>query len=163
MNREQFDFEKGISEIVGVFTDPIIVYPGGWMNDIPEWLKQRITLDRLVMNMKALKGEQPTGTDSEALAYMMPATMEFPLQRDWQEIYLYLATKVMSAEGKQIPDDIRVDTLRQDQVEDLQRLKDWIYRKRVDHRLERDRAERRQRREEEAAKRKALQPAMFDF
>ena len=26
--------EKGISDIVGVFTDPIIVCPGGWMNDI---------------------------------------------------------------------------------------------------------------------------------
>ncbi|GAJ18593.1 unnamed protein product, partial [marine sediment metagenome] len=39
----------------------------------PEWLKTAITLERLVMNMKALKGELPTGTDAEACAYMMTA------------------------------------------------------------------------------------------
>ena len=157
------NIEKGISDIVGVFTDPIVVYPGAWMDTIPDWLKQRITLNRLVMNMKALKGETPTGTDSEALAYMMPVTFEFPLDRDWTEIYLYLATKVMSAEGKNVPEDIRHDSLRDDQVADLRRLKDWIYRKRVDHRLERERAEQRQQKEEEAAARKAAQPALFDF
>jgi len=156
-------FDKGISDIVGVFMDPIIVYPGAWTDMIPDWLKQRITLDRLVMNMKALRGETPTGTDSEALAYMIPVSFEFPLDRDWQEIYLYLATKVMSAEGKEVPEDIRHDNLRDDQIADLKRLKDWIYRKRVDHRQERERAERRQKKEEEAARRKAERPALFDF
>ncbi|GAH40651.1 unnamed protein product, partial [marine sediment metagenome] len=29
MNRPK-TIEKGISEIVGVFCDPIIVFPGGW-------------------------------------------------------------------------------------------------------------------------------------
>ena len=155
--------EKGISDLVGVFTDPIIAYPGAWMDTIPEWLKHRITLERLIMNMKALRGEEMTGTDAEALAYMMPVTMEFPIDRDWTEIYLYLATKVCEAEGKVIPDDIRRDMLRDDQMADLKRLKDWIYKKRTDYRLERDRAERRQKREEEAAVRKSAQPALFDF
>ena len=36
--------EKGISEIVGVFCDPIIVFPGGWGDSLPEWLKSAITL-----------------------------------------------------------------------------------------------------------------------
>ena len=58
--------EKGISEIVGVFTDPIIVWPGGWGDTLPEWLKAAITLERLIENTKALKGEPPTGTDAEA-------------------------------------------------------------------------------------------------
>jgi hypothetical protein len=31
--------EKGISEIVGALTDPIIVYPGGWGDTLPEWFK----------------------------------------------------------------------------------------------------------------------------
>ena len=48
--------EKGISEIVGALSDPIIVYPGGWGDTLPEWLKNVVTLERLVMNMKALKG-----------------------------------------------------------------------------------------------------------
>jgi len=155
---------KGISDIVGALTDPIIVFPaGGWENDIPDWLKTRITLDRLVMNMKSLKGEEITGTDSEALAYMMPASLAFPLDHDWTEIYLYLATKVCSGEKKIIPDDIRKDNLTDDQMRDLNRLKEWIYRRRVQERLNRDRAERRQRRQEELARKEELQTKMFDF
>lgn len=56
-----------------------------------------------------------------------------------------------------------MDSLDKDQMVELRRLKDWIYRKRAEARLERDRAERRQRREVEAAKRKTEQPALFDF
>jgi len=47
--------------------------------------------------------------------------------------------------------------LRDDQVADLNRLKVWLYRRRTGIRLERDRAERRQRKEEEAVRRKAEQ------
>ena len=39
--------EKDISQIVGVFTDPIIVFPGGWGDTLPEWIKSSITLERL--------------------------------------------------------------------------------------------------------------------
>ena len=38
--------EKGISDIVGVFCDPIIVYPSGWEDTMPDWIKSRITMDR---------------------------------------------------------------------------------------------------------------------
>ena len=60
--------EKGISDIVGVFTDPILVFPGGWGDTLPDWLKGAITMERLIENMRALKGEEPTGTDAEACA-----------------------------------------------------------------------------------------------
>ena len=50
-----------------------------------------------------------------------------------------------------------------DQMADLNRLKEWIYKKRTQIRLECDRAERRQKREQEAARRKAEQPALFQF
>jgi len=62
--------EKGISEIVGVVTDPILVFPGGWGDTLPEWLENAITLERLEMNMRALKGKEMTGTDAEACAYL---------------------------------------------------------------------------------------------
>jgi len=39
--------EQGISDIVGCLTDPIIVFPGGWGDTIPEWLKTAITLERM--------------------------------------------------------------------------------------------------------------------
>lgn len=153
----------GISDIVGVFTDPIIAWPGGWMDTIPEKVKEQITIERLVMCMRVAKGEEPTGTDAEALAYMYPRTMEAPMDREWTDIYLYLGTKVMSGAGNEMPEDIRKDKLDDYQMGKLNHLKAWIYQQRIKARLDRDRGERRQKKEEEAAEREAAQPALFEF
>jgi len=160
--------EKGISDIVGVFTDPILVFPGGWGDSLPEWIKPAITMERLMENMKALKGEEMTGTDAEACAYLMTASLTFPFDHDWTKIYLYIAGKTYSRwrtkeSGVEMPEDIRVESLNDEQMRDLNRLKAWIYEKRKTARLDRDRAERRQKREEEAAATEAAQPALFDF
>jgi len=156
--------EKGISEIVGVFTDPIIVFPGGWGDTLPEWLKAAITLERLIENIKALKGEEMTGTDAEACAYLYTAGLTAPMDHDWGQIYLYIAGKTYQRHKQgELPEDIKVDSLRDDQVADLNRLKGWLYRKRTDIRLDRDRTERRQNKEEAEERRKAEQPALFTF
>ena len=160
--------EKGISEIVGCLTDPILVFPGGWGDTLPEWLKSAITLERLAMNMKALKGEEMTGTDTEACAYLNTASLSQPMDHDWGQIYLYIANKVYSQwrqkeSGAEIPEDIAVESLRDNQMADLNRLKDWLYHKRIQVRLDRERADRRQKKEEEAARRKSEQPALFEF
>jgi len=156
--------EKGISDIVGVFCDPIIVFPGGWGDTLPEWLKNAITLERLGMNMRALKGEEMTGTDAEACAYLYTASLTQPMDHDWGQIYLYIATKTYRRWGKnEMPGDIAVDLLRDDQVSDLNRLKAWLYKKRTEVRENRERAERRQKKQEEAEQRKAEQPALFTF
>jgi len=160
--------EKGISDLVGALTDPIVVFPGGWGDTLPEWLKQAITLERLEMNMRALKGEEMTGTDAEACAYLYTAALTQPMDHDWTKIYLYIAGKTYNRwcskeSGMQMPEDIRVEEFSQDQMVELNRLKQWLYKKRTEVRFERERAERRQKREEEAATRKAEQPALFDF
>jgi len=156
--------EKGISEIVGVFCDPIIVFPGGWGDTLPDWLKTSITLERLVMNMRLIKGELPTGTDAEACAYLYTASLTTPMDHDWTQIYLYIAGKTYTREKKaEMPEDIRVESLNDEQMRDLNRLKAWLYQKRTTVRLERERAERRQKKEEEAARREVAQPALFDF
>ena len=160
--------EKGISDIVGALTDPIIVFPGGWGDTLPEWIKTSITLERMIMNMRVLKGEEPTGTDAEACAYLYTVSLEHPIDRDWTDIYLYIAGKVYEKwrtkdSGTTIPEDIRVESLRDDQLADLNRLKAWIYRQRIKVRQERDRTEQRQQKEEEEAERKALRPALFDL
>ena len=156
--------EKGISEIVGCLSDPIIVFPGGWGDTLPEWLKNAITLERLAMNMKALKGEEMTGTDAEACAYLNTAALTQPIDHDWAQIYLYIAGKTYTRwEKNGMPEDIRVESLNDDQMRDLNRLKAWLYHKRTTVRLDQEQAERRQRREEEIDKRKAEQPALFQF
>jgi len=156
--------EKGISDLVGALTDPIVVFPGGWGDTLPEWLKQAITLERLEMNMRALKGEEMTGTDAEACAYLYAAALTQPMDHDWTKIYLYIAGKTYRRWGKdEMPADIAVDSLNDDQVRELNRLKVWLYRQRTRIREDRDRAERRQKKEEEAARRKVEQPALFQF
>jgi hypothetical protein len=156
--------DKGISEIAGVFTDPILVFPGGWGDTLPEWLKGAITLERLEMNLKALRGEEMTGTDAEACAYLYTAGLTAPMDRDWTQVYLYIATQTYRRWGKgEMPADIAVDSLIDEQMSELNRLKKWLYRQRIRIRLERDRVERRQRKEEETARRKAEQPVLFEF
>ena len=131
--------EKGISEIVGVFSDPIIVFPGGWGDTLPEWPKSAITLERLAMTMRALKGEWPTGTDAETCAYLNTASLTQPMDHDWTQIHLYIDGKTYTRWKKnEMPEDIRVESLNDDQTRDLNRLKAWLYQKRTTVRLERE-------------------------
>lgn len=153
-----------IDDLVGTLTDPIIVYPGGWGDSLPEWLKNAITLERLTENMKASKGEQPTGTDAEVCAYLNTASLTMPMDNDWSQIYLYVASKTYTRWRKSdMPDDIRVESLNNQQMTDLDRLKEWLYRRRSMARQEAEREGRRQQKEEEVTKRKTKQPALFEF
>ena len=155
-----------VSDLVGTFTDPIIVYPGGWGDTLPEWLKTQITLERLAGNMVSLReGRQPTGTDAEATVYLYTASLTAPMDEDWTKIYLHVAGKTYSRanRGGELPEDIKVESLTQDQMSDLNRLKEWICRKRTEARRERERAERRQKKEEVQARIEAAQPALFQF
>ena len=132
-----------VDDLVGTLTDPIIVYPGGWGDSLPEWLKKAITLERLTENMKASKGEQLTGTDTEACAYLNTASLTAPMDGDWSQIYLYVAGKTYTRWQKnKMPDDIRVDSLTDQQTADLNRLKEWLYRRRTKARQELERSER---------------------
>ena len=156
--------EKGISDIVGCLTDPIIVFPGGWGNTLPDWLKTAITLERMMGNMKALKGEKPTGTDAEACAYLMTLSLTQPMDSDWTQIYLYVAGQSYERwEKGEMPADIAVDTISDYQIGELNRLKSWLYHQRVKARRGKDKAERRQEKEEAKAQREEEQPALFGF
>ena len=58
---------------------------------------------------------------------------------------------------------LAVDSISDCQMSELNRLKDWLYHQRSRVRLERERAERKQRKEVETVRRKAEQPALFEF
>jgi len=54
------------------------------------------------------------------------------MAHDWGQIYLYIATKTYRRWGKnEMPGDVAVDSLSDDQVSDLNRLKEWLYTKRT--------------------------------
>jgi len=132
--------EQDMSDIIGALTDPIIVLPGGWGETLPEWLKSQITLERLVMNMKALKGEQATGTDAEVCAYLYTVSLTEPMDGDWTQIYLYAATQACRRWGiSDLPADIAVESLSEHQMDELKDLKDWLYRQRKQARRNKDR------------------------
>ena len=141
--------ERQIDDLVGVFTDPIIVMPGGWGETLPEWIKGRITLDRLAENMRALHGEQRTGTDAEAMAYLYTASLTYPMSEHWANIYMYVFTKVM---GDKEPGDHRredkvPEDLRKEEITDYEKgmlgdLKEWLWKQRVKVRQERHREKR---------------------
>jgi hypothetical protein len=153
-----------VSDLVGTFTDPILVFPGGWGETLPDWLKGAITMERLEANIRASRGEGPTGTDAEACAYLYTAGLSAPMDHDWSQIYLYVATKTYARhKGGEVPEDIRVETVNDYQLAELNRLKDWLYRQRVKARMERERADRKLEREESEAQRKAEQPLLFQF
>ena len=156
--------ERGISDIVGVFTDPIVVFPGGWGDTLPDWLKGAVTLERLEMNMKALKGEEMTGTDAEACAYLYTASLTQPMGHDWTQVYLYVAGRAHGRWNKgDMPEDIKVESLTTNQTRELNRLKEWLHQKRALAREDGERAERREKKEEETARREVEQPALFGF
>ena len=114
--------------------------------------------------MRALKGEEMTGTDAEACAYLYTASLTAPMDRDWGQIYLYVATKTYKRWGQnEMLADIAVDSISDYQKSELNRLKEWLYRQRSRIRLDRERAERRQRKEKETARIKAEQPAFLTF
>jgi len=168
LTTETLKIDRGISDIVGIFTDPIIVMSGGWGDTLPEWLKSAITLERLMENVRSLRGEPMTGTDAEACAYLYTASLTAPMGHDWTQIYLYIAGKVYEKHrtkdsGVTMPEDISVDQLTRNQQDDLARLKAWIYDRRVKIRQERDRTDRRERKEQEHAQQEALQLALFKF
>jgi len=135
------DDTKWIDDLVGTFSDPIIVYPSGWEDTIPQKLKQAVTIERLIENIKMSKGERPTATDAECCIYLYTVCMAHPLSHEWAQIYLYLGTKEVERDGAStMPADIRVTSLSRDEERYLDELRHWIYERRL-----KDRGERRHR------------------
>ena len=155
-----------IDDLVGALCDPIIVYPSPWKDDLPDWIKPQITLERLVMNMKVMHdGGVPVG-DTEAMSYIFPRTMEEPLSEQWMRIYTYVFTQAMKFKKVEVPEDLRCESLNDYDMRELNDLKTWIYQKRVQHRKEKKRGLRQEERQVEDEKAEELktepvQPSFF--
>ena len=152
-----------IDDLVGALCDPIIVYPSGWQDTLPDWIKPQITLERLIMNMKVIKeGGVPVG-DTEALAYIYPRTMEAPMSEQWYRIYMYVFNQAMKFKKTEVPEDLKSEKLSDYDMQELNQLKRWIYERRVKHRKEKQRGERRQAKEEAKAKELETRPVQPSF
>ena len=155
-----------IDDIVGALFDPIVVMPGGWGDDLPEWLRTRVTLERLTENiLSSRENREITATDAEAACYLFTASLTAPIGGDWTQIYLYVAGGEMKSQAmSELPEDIKVEALTESQWRDLRELKNWIYRQRVKHRKGNVHGERRKTEEEAETgelETRPVQPSFF--
>lgn len=112
--------------IIKEVSRPIITYPG-YTDFIPELLKQAILKQRTEL---ALAGEK-TASDAEVALYLMGASLCFPLDSDWANIYFYTASNMFASMGIEVPPDIRAEEIDSYQKNQLDHLKGWLYQKSV--------------------------------
>lgn len=124
------DVKRGVFDIVDALQAPIISYPSPWNADMPERVLQDIPAGRLVA---LAKGEQ-LATIPECVAYIMPACLEFPLNSDWAEIFLYVCTMYLKDfRHMEVPNDIKVDELDDHRTSMLNKLRRFLYDRRRKH------------------------------
>lgn len=124
--------ERSLDELIWALTDPIVLHRSPWASTLPQWIKGQIITERLISLMT---GELDMATDTEAMAYIYPASLDAPLDHDWTQIYLYVTTKTLESTGKEVPPDVRVDDLDNYKMSLLRDLKRWIYKSRSNHRV----------------------------
>lgn len=118
-----------IQEIISIFDDPVILYPGGWEDTLPAGVWDMIRMERFVQQMKAKGKKVEESTDAEALAYLYSVSLVGPIGDDWAKIYMWLGRDLLP-EG--VPRDQFVPKeLSTDQQRQLDDLKRWIQRKKV--------------------------------
>jgi len=141
---EKVDVDSWIGELVGTLCDPIIAWPGPWMDTIPEDLLAQVKTERLLLQMEYHQGVIPrmTATDAEALVYMYPRSLESSMTHNMNQIYIYLGARACGRFGRQVPEDLQGVVLTRDEERELADLKNFIYGQRIKHRKGRARAER---------------------
>ena len=116
-------------ELVNVFARPKIVMSGYADMEIPDNIRSRILMDRLIL---AKTGEK-LATEIETLWYISTASLANPLDHSWCNIMMYLTRKWIKAQGKEIPDFLR-EQIELEEIEemDLHHLRSWLYKKSVE-------------------------------
>jgi hypothetical protein len=155
--------EKWISDLAGVFTDPVICHRRQLARP-PENIQSAITLQRLLENMVALReGRALLGTDAECAWYLSGASLEAPLPSEWTRIYMYTFNKTCATLQTEVPEDLRQESLDQYEKGLLLELKQWIYRVRSENRKQRDREDQKEKKEQAKTEKDNLQPKMFEL
>lgn len=97
--------KRAIRDILHAVAGPIVVANVGWGETLPDWIKDQIKLERLVQNMKRVKGEKiDEATDAEALAYFYTASLRSPISHDYAELYMHTFSKYQKLPGIPSPE-----------------------------------------------------------
>jgi hypothetical protein len=76
---------------------PLVSHRSSWGDTTPTWLKVACMQDRFERILNEYEQNQigDYATPTEVLAYMMPATMEAPMHRDYADLYIWVGNEVM--------------------------------------------------------------------
>lgn len=76
---------------------PLVLHRSLWSDAIPEWLKFACVQDRLELVINEYEQDQigDYATSAEVLTYMMPATMEVPMHREYVDLYIWAGNEVL--------------------------------------------------------------------
>lgn len=111
---------------------PILVANEEW--SLPEDLRSAVKQERMINSLLNIVKKDMDYTDlvgdAEVVAYLMPASQTYSLSHNWTQIYLYCSTRYLQKSKKEIPNNIKVEKLTENQMRDLNHLKNWIFEKR---------------------------------
>ena len=149
-----------VDQFMYLLTAPYIGWPG-WEDQVAAQ-KEQIVMHRFIHASQIF--EQEMATEFEAMMYISSASLSHPLNHEWAEIYGWLFCRWKPDEGKEIWE--REIVLDRTQIEELNRLRRWIFRRQMDHLKSRGRPPQADQGKEVASKEQepeVQQPSMFDF
>ncbi|WP_316437254.1 hypothetical protein [Leptolyngbya sp. NK1-12] len=81
---------------------PLALHRSLWGDVIPTWLKAACMQDRFDLILSEYEQDQvgDYATPTEVLAYMMPASFEAPMHRDYSDLYIWAGNEVMRKHNK---------------------------------------------------------------
>ena len=118
-----------VFDMLDALSAPVITYPSSWNTDIPRKVIETILPQRII----SLMNREYLATIPECVTYIMPASLAFPLNNDWTQIYLYVCTQYVKQTEGNVPQDIEVNELDAYQISLLNDLRYFIYRKRREY------------------------------
>lgn len=119
--------DKFVEQVMYCLTAPMVGWPG-W-EDLLRQHKAEISLRRLALVQQVYKEQM--ATEYEAMLYLSTASLAHPMPRDWAEVYQHLFYRW----NREKAEELGLDNpkLNPNQVEDLNRLRQWLFRRQVEH------------------------------
>ena len=126
---EDRENEKFNTQMMYLLTAPTVGMPK-WVDTL-RMHKEEITIQRLARHKEIFEAQECT--EFEAMLYISTASLQFPLDHDWTEVYMYLLCRWSPGKARAV--DIEgPDKLKQHpQQEHLTRLRKLIYRTQMNH------------------------------
>lgn len=117
------------SALIWAITGPIIVMPGYTDMPIPDNIKARIRIERLILAAR----QEPMASEAETMWYISTATLCSPIGRDWSDIFMYLTRKFMLLFNEELPDFLQDQIILNEMQEcDLKHLREWLFKRSIE-------------------------------